>query len=330
MPVYADLPVVNLVDPTFPDFGIDDLKIRASHFILETAAFAAWGTTPTESLPEDARASAWRVPEAIVKLIPEAVQQILRCTDGQPLVVLRNFDFVDICAGSARITRWCTWAGLQGCALDRLYGRHMDINADAGMALAILAILRVREHGLVFIAAQCSSWVWVSRSSTGRSKANVMGNAAAPSVIESNILNCRCAVLCLLCAAIGVYWVIEQPGTSLFFQTAEMQHVMLNTGARLVKFYMSSYGHPSCKDTILVGTAPWLPQIAFGSASLTYSSATPKAKPRPRSQPKKADQVRGTAKLTTEVVKHGKKKVTGNKPYPIGSCRPVSLGAYSD
>eukprot|EP00959_Pyramimonas_sp_CCMP1952_P112725 2356569-Pyramimonas_sp.AAC.1 len=69
-----------------------------------------------------------------------------------------------------------------------------------------------------------------------------------------------------------------------------------------------SYGHPSCKDAILVGTAPWLPEIAFGGAPASERSAAPKAKPRPRLQAKKADQVRGAAKLTTEVVKHGKKK----------------------
>ena len=119
-------------------------------------------------------------------------------------------------------------------------------------------MLRVRPGGLIFMAAQCSSWIWMSRSSSKRSPENVLGDVSRPFVQEGNALNNRCALLCLLSRQCGSHWVIEQPSSSLFFQTEDMRRVMQVTGAHLVRFNMSEFGHPTAKATLLAGTPCWL------------------------------------------------------------------------
>ena len=157
----------------------------------------------------------WTVPPDITSKIPMPCRVLLGC-DAKPLVVVRNFDFVDICAGKARITKWALTAGLTGAALDREYGEHTDLNTDIGLALAIVCVLRMVQGGLVFLACKCSSWVWMSRSSTQRSQDNPLGNQSAPSVIEGNMLNLHCSLLCCIAHRCLSKWVVEQPESSLF------------------------------------------------------------------------------------------------------------------
>ena len=109
----------------------------------------------------------WTVPMEVMQLIPREVKALLGVAGGQQISVRRNFDLYDCCAGRARIMRWALMAGLQGRAIDRGYAAHMDLCTIEGYALALVALLRVRPGGLAFFAAQCSSWVWIGRSSTG-------------------------------------------------------------------------------------------------------------------------------------------------------------------
>lgn len=140
---------------------------------VKTIAFAEWEVEPTTEIPESSRQFVRKIPESILALLPAEVRSTL---PGE-VAVLRNWDFVDICAGAARIAKWCVTAGLKGAAIDVEYGQHMDINSPEGFALAVLAVLRVKPGGMVFAAAQCSSWVWISRGASKRSLDNVLGYA---------------------------------------------------------------------------------------------------------------------------------------------------------
>ena len=187
-----------------------------------TATYASWALEPVLALSGSMSSLAWRVPDHVKEMVPEHIRRLLGCSGSQALVVLRNLHFLDVCAGKAGITRWATLGGLQGCAYDRSYGPHMDMNTDEGLALALILLFRVQPGGLLFIAAQCSSWVWISRSRTGRTKENPEGDYSKPHVAEGNALNSRTALLCTIASAIGAFWVIEQPASSLFFATACM------------------------------------------------------------------------------------------------------------
>ena len=292
------------------------------------AAYALWSTEATLKLDASWKALAWRVPDHIVQMIPARIRELLGCIDT-PLVVIRNFNFVDICSGRARITKWAMSTGLLGVAIDKDYGDHMNIGSDEGFALAVLCVLRLVQGGLAFFACQCSSWVWMSRHSTKRSMSNPTGNCQAPSVIAGNLLNNRCALLSILCHLAGSVWVVEQPGSSLFFDTSDMKGVIAYCKAVFCKFKMNIFRHPTDKDTLLVGTAAWVQQVPdCGRASHTSASATSSAPAQPvkaarrlgskikrKVQPnRKAQPKRNAVALARcEVKADGTKAVTGNK-----------------
>lgn len=251
---------------------------------------------------------------------------LLHC-DDRPLVVVRNFDFVDICAGKARIAKWALAAGLTGAAIDIEYGQHMDINTDEGLALAIVCVLRVVVGGLVFLACKCSSWIWMCRASTKRSHENPQGNPKAPSVIEGNKLNLRCSLLCRLAHSCLSRWVVEQPDSSLFFDTDSMKAVRAHCQAHLVQFSMASFGHVARKGTYLLGTVDWLEELANAGASSAAPSGKPGAelgntgtsRAASSGKPKKGSgKGKGKAKAKAALVKvargaDGKRTFTGDK-----------------
>ena len=106
-----------------------------------------------------------------MSLLPPDVRNLL----PERLVVLRNWDVFDCCAGAARIAKWAILGGLSGVALDSAYGAHMDFNMAGGMAVAFLCLVRIVVGGLLFMGPKCSSWVWVNRGTAKRSLANVWG-----------------------------------------------------------------------------------------------------------------------------------------------------------
>ena len=177
-------------------------------------------------------------------------------------------------------------------AVDREYASHMDVNIWEGLALVIVLTLRLVPQGLLFIAAQCSSWVWIGRASTCRSGANPLGDSSRRLVAEGNELNCRTALLCTICSMNTAVWMIEQPVSSLFFDTRLMAATIMHLGAKRIHFWMRSFGHDSQKGTVCYGTpewchpnAPWLSQPASAERagkSKPKASAKPKAKATPK------------------------------------------------
>ncbi len=73
---------------------------------LANAVYSEWGTVPTTTLPETLKQYAWAVPENVLHVIPQNVLSLMGCSDGKRLVVIRNLDLLDACAGKARLTKW--------------------------------------------------------------------------------------------------------------------------------------------------------------------------------------------------------------------------------
>ena len=224
---------------------------------------------------QELRQFAWRVPDHIIAAIPANIWRLIEARGGAN--VIRNIDLLDVCAGKARITKWALLFGLRAIAVDIDYGLHLDINTDCGLATLVLLLLRVVPGGLIFIAAQCSSWVWMCSSVSGRTKSNPDGNLERTFVVQGNKMNKRCAVVCVLARLLGVHWAIEQPRSSMFFCTAAMRSTIEFSRAAVSTFPMSMYGHPCQKQAILVGTPSWLPNlgVARKKASKPTRDRTP-------------------------------------------------------
>ena len=79
--------------------------------------------------------------------------------------------------------------------------------------LAVLHILMLEEHGCLWMAPVCSSWVFMSRGSTERSPACPLGVGLAAA--RGNTMMSRAVLLARLAHARRVSWYVEQPQTSL-------------------------------------------------------------------------------------------------------------------
>ena len=277
----------------------------------ETAAYCQWLEKPTKAHDIAASLScSWLVPEPVLDCIPRDVLARLGCDDGK-LRVLRDIDIVDVCAGRARVTCWARHAQLQAVAIDRAYGEHLDICTEEGFAIVILLVLRIKENGLMMAAPQCSSWIWINKHIHKRKRDNVVGDTSIPTVVEGNMLNQRVALLAGICSLNGVHWMIEQPGSSQFFQTACMTSVIEKTNAKRVWTWLGAFGHPSPKPTLLYGTAPFMSALRRSNYADSEAAGLPANVGKPTAQLKAGTH---SAKLVTVVTKDdGTRKVTGSK-----------------
>ncbi|CAK9064416.1 unnamed protein product [Durusdinium trenchii] len=76
-------------------------------------------------------------------------------------------------------------------------------------------VLRLRPGSGKFTAPVCSSWVFLSRGSTGRTSERPLGRRELKSVEDANIMVARIIILLLLCESRKVWWTLEQPVNSL-------------------------------------------------------------------------------------------------------------------
>jgi hypothetical protein len=169
-----------------------------------------------------------------------------------------HLDFVEIFAGERAVSKGMTLLGYSGMSMDlRLDHRH-DIMTPIGLVLLIVSIARLRPGGIFWAAPPCSTWVFLSRHSTGRDKV-ITGNPMSEYVEAQNALVCRLLLVCRLCIARGVYFIIEQPTSTCMWEYPNFvdflnKHPEINR----VKLQMGAYGLLAQKDTMLLGTAPYL------------------------------------------------------------------------
>ena len=91
--------------------------------------------------------------------------------------------------------------------------------SDDGWLTALLLVLMSVAGGLNHHATVCSSWVWMSRNSTGRSiPGNIGGFADCKGVLEGNCMTARVTLLLALASCKSIQWIVEQPASSLMHQ----------------------------------------------------------------------------------------------------------------
>lgn len=81
---------------------------------------------------------------------------------------------------------------------------------------AVLSILRLVPGSLVFLAPVCSSFSFMSSSQSKRFVFMPEGDENVWWVKAGNVMSCRVTLLCHLCMALGVVFIVEQPGSERF------------------------------------------------------------------------------------------------------------------
>lgn len=231
-------------------------------------------------------------------------------------VLTRSVDLVEIFSGEKAVTNGLMMFSFKGMAIDHDMGPNYDILTTDGFFLCLLAVLSIKRGGLLWMAPPCSSWVWMSRGSTGRRPHDPMGDASIPNVQAQNKLACRVANLMYVASRRGVRTIIEQPLSSLFWKHPRVAKMLERFSFQSVTTQLGAYGAESLKPIILRYTVPW-------GAKLRKQMST-KDKARLKMSEKKTYKVRTdkAGKLVTDGVK---KNLKATQAYPPGFGNTVGL-----
>ena len=161
---------------------------------------------------------------------------------GQPC---ETIDVIESFCGVAEIVQAFTNAGFAACGYDYAFdARFNNLCTIEGFTHCLWLRLRFRCTGLAWFATVCSTWIWMSRSSTERSPTQPLGCVYAGNTVEQgNIQVARCSLLMLLIAFKGGLWMLEQPLGSIM-----KHHPSLKWLRSLTNHYdfMSWYEQHSC------------------------------------------------------------------------------------
>lgn len=156
---------------------------------------------------------------------------------------------VELFAGKKAISRWTHSMGFRTEVLDKTYSKDaaMDITTPHGFQHALGLASRLVQGATAWAAPVCSSWVWVSRSSTGRSAARPAGKTSCPSVQEGNLMVKQTVAVLLVAFLRGAFVYVEQPCSSLMSLYEPMKSFIILIARQRCRVTLGAYGADSAK-----------------------------------------------------------------------------------
>ena len=231
-------------------------------------------------------------------------------------VYLSPIRLLDYYAGQGLILEEALKCGLAGLSFEINNDSIMqDALKPEGLITQMVYALRMEDHfqSLAHWGTVCSSWIWLSRSSTGRAIWQPLGDCWSDSARAGNIMVSRMTLILYLLVAKQVMWIVEQPSSSLMFLHPRLSQFRRWGGYLEVLTYMAEYGGSTSKPTTLRGSPRWLPELE--------AKITPATRARLREE--------GVSLADVSIGKHGRKVVTGNQnlkgsqAYPRGYAKAV-------
>ena len=162
-----------------------------------------------------------------------------------------QMDCIEFFAGVMSIARAFARAGFASLPYDIKYSRWHDILAPEGMAYALFAASRVRRGGFAMLAPLCSPWVWLCRSTSERSIWNPLGNVRHAFVRRGNLMVSRVALILRLLSSNGVWWVLEQPKSSVMIWHPRLEQLLEHMRVFRQEIYLAGFGGQYPKPVIL-------------------------------------------------------------------------------
>ena len=204
------------------------------------------------------------------------VRASLKGFDGHPELVL-----FEMFCGVAAIAREFAKLQLPAMGFDVLKDPVLnDILTPYGFIYATTMVMSLDQRtGILWLATVCSSWVWMSRNSTGRSIRNPLGGTGT-STTQGNTMVARCSLLVLVCIAVGNSWALEQPATSFMVMHPAMAWIRSFHGrVNNASWYqcdtcMGAFGAKTVKPTKIYGNRRLVLALGRSQAGVRGDSNT--------------------------------------------------------
>ena len=206
----------------------------------------------------------------------------------------------EIFAGEAKLSAGLSKFNGLVATFDLKDGPEQDILTLDGVVLILQYILCTVVEGLLWLGTPCCSWVILSRSSTRRSALLPGGPADCTDFVATH--NCiaeLCSLLARTAYACRVYFIFEQPQSSLLYKYRPVQETLSHCGAVTCHVWMGAFDGETPKPLVLKSTAPWL-----GSVFQIVCSELHKAMPR---------KARTVHLCKSQLTANGTKRFTGVK-----------------
>ena len=180
--------------------------------------------------------------------------------------ILPDIDAVEYFSGTATIVGSFMANGRKALEFDYIHNPiFQSLTSGPGFLTAVLYAMMIVPGGLAHFATICSTWVFLSRSTTGRSRLFPYGTPDEPGMCTSNIREGnmqvgRMVLLVMLLRTRQVFWSLEQPMSSLMDRAA----IIIDNIPERVKttFNMGAFGGSSKKPSWLISdNAPWLKEL---------------------------------------------------------------------
>ena len=208
--------------------------------------------------------------ELVQRFVPNGVRKHLGWNDASAIVAAlmrpRRMHFLDSFCGTGRMTLALKIRGFIGYSYDLESSSSQNILSDIGFAILLTWLLDIVSGGVFWCGVVCSTWVFMSRGHTLRTRDNPKGDIRRSDVRMANIMADRSAFMCELCSLRNVFWVVEQPSSSIFFHYTAFRNVLssLSVGPHKVRrkfIWLGFWGHRLLKPTVLMGIAPWMKHL---------------------------------------------------------------------
>ncbi len=225
----------------------------------------------------------------------------------------RAKQFVEFFCGTGGLSTACSEEGLRSSWFDIALDSEHDLLSARGFALSLSMALSLAPGAVAWFGVPCSTFVWISRSHTLRRAARPLGDARRLDVREANTIVRRINFIFEVLARRSVYFIIEQPSSSLLWALPVMRRAARTL--RIKKHvwqrrfvWLGHFGHEVAKPTELQGIFPGLPNIL------------------PSKRPRK----KASSSIYRTCIRRGKRRVTGGARlkttghYPRAFCVAVA------
>ena len=166
--------------------------------------------------------------------------------------------------GLGNMTLACTMMAIACVGFDICnHWKKEDVLNIYGVQHMLASVVRLARGGCLWMGPPCCSWIWLTRSKSKRTATQPEGLGwRDPWVFSHNRIAATVAAFARAAHRLGIYFVIEQTRGSLLFEFPTLKEIISSTGAVSITLNLADFGGDSLKPLCLVGTAPWLHDLA--------------------------------------------------------------------
>lgn len=162
----------------------------------------------------------------------------------------QRLDLLEVFAGQKAVTRAARAAGRIAIGIEINDDmEYMDVMSAKGYAFVLAMGVGLRAGAQAVMAPVCSSWTWMNRGTSQRSLATPLGDMTKDYARNANAMVVRVILLCLLCMAKGVMFMLEQPRHSLMETHPCFQWLVMHHKIWRVSIQMGRFGGETKKPT---------------------------------------------------------------------------------